>query len=227
MRIRQAALALVGLVGSSGVASAGLIPTPVVISTAQTPGVPSPGTLTMTFDPSGTLQLTPGVPLQIGAIQLGPAPRPVDDTIDSFTAVTTATVAVKVTDSASGWMGTLKMDIAAVDMWTLRTWDGLWIENQFLELGDAFGQNPASTSVDLKGWRYTLTATPDMFRDSATFTLTTTPIQTPEPSTLALSLVATILGGLRAVRRKSRRVDADSEREQAAAMQPIPACSGG
>jgi hypothetical protein len=203
MQIRQAALALFGVFGMSAVASAGVIPTPVVISTEQTPGVPSPGTVTMTFDSSGTLWLTPGVPLQIGTLQLGPAPRPVDDSVDSITAFTNASVAVKVTDSASGWMGTLKMDITAVNWWTLRTWDGEWIENQFLDLGVAIG-NPASTSVVLKGWQYTLTATPDVLDASATFTLTTAPIHTPEPSTLALGLLAAIPAGLRALRRRGR-----------------------
>jgi hypothetical protein len=191
-------IALTFILISATPAIAGTIPTPVVISTEQTPGNPSPGALTLTFDPSGTLQLTPGVPLPIGTATLGRGPG-WNGTQEDYWATTEGSVTVKVTDSASGWIGTLKIPVVAYDEWNYRAWDGRISENQYLILGDAWGNNPASATVILKGWRYTLTATPNDYRDTATFTLMTEPIHTPEPATVVLCLAGLPLG-LRVVR---------------------------
>src|SRR5262245_23483407 len=101
MRVRV----LMVLLLSGAPVAAGEIPTPVVITTQQTPGDPSPGPLTFTFDPSGTLQLTPGVPLQIGVATLGRGPG-WNGTTQDYWAITEGSVSVRVTDSASGWFGT-------------------------------------------------------------------------------------------------------------------------
>ncbi|MBN9517344.1 hypothetical protein J0H58_02315 [bacterium] len=196
MRLR----ALLFVLLSGAPAAAGEIPTPVVITTEQTPGNPSPGPLTFTFDSPGTLPLTPGVPTQIGTVTLGRGPG-WNGTQEDYWAYTFGSVSVKVTDSASGWFGTLTIPVVGYDYWMYRAWDGRILENQYLILGDAWGTNPASDSVVLKGWRYTLTAAPNDYRDTATFTLMTEPVHTPEPATLALGLIGAIPLGLRKMRR--------------------------
>jgi hypothetical protein len=183
-------------------ARAGSIPTPLSTSVVQTEGNPSPGQLTLTFDPTGTLQLTPGVPTQFGTATLGRSAGWNGSTQDYWT-TSEADVTVKVTDAASGWFGTLKMAVVAYDEFDYRAWDGQVHELQYLILGDAFGNNAASASVVLKGWQYTLTATPSDDRESAVFTMTASPVHTPEPGTLALGLLGMIPIGMRALRRRA------------------------
>jgi hypothetical protein len=200
MRLRRLAFVFVILTGAGRAAANDPLPVPVQITTQQTFNQGDPGPLTLTFDPSGTLMLTPDVPRTIGTAALGRGPG-WTELADSL-AYTDYDLKVTVTDPASGRVGTLKMQVEAYDEWDYRAWDGRMTELQQINVGNGWGSRGDSTSVILNGWYYTLTGTPNDFGDAATFTLTAGPVHTPEPGTLLLGLAAVVPAGLRGLRRR-------------------------
>jgi hypothetical protein len=201
MRVRPIVLVFVVLSAARPAAANDPLPVPVQVTTERTGGSGDPGPLTLTFDPSGTLALTPDVPRTIGTATLGRGPG-WTDLADSI-AYTDYQVKVTVTDPAGGGTRTLGMQVEAYDEWDYRAWDGRMTELQQINVGGGWGSRGDSTAVTLNGWSYTLTGTPNDFGDGATFTLTAAPVHTPEPATLVLGAVALLPVGLRAVRRRA------------------------
>src|SRR5262245_3698071 len=99
MRPRQLVFTLLGLLSFPAAATAGPIGYEYRITTVLNQGTPSPGPLVLGLDNEGRVPPPADGPAPLGFVRLGPTPGP--QLHDSYTAVTSFNVFVRVTDRSS------------------------------------------------------------------------------------------------------------------------------